>query len=102
MSYSVILSGHADAPAEGLIEVFDDFVRELRAVDPGDDPLSGSISGTDGDGVSFSRKADEVPALDDDGSEAIEDEPEAVGAPAEAADDDEDAALAAPEEGQED
>jgi len=73
MSYTLNLSGHGP-DTDDLKEVFENAVRALRAITPdGQSGPGGSISGSGGDGTSFSLQAsevaDETEAADVDGDE---------------------------------
>lgn len=60
MSYSMSLSGHG-ADADDLKEVFENTVRALRAITPdGGTGPGGQISGSGGDGTSFSLSTFDV------------------------------------------
>lgn len=52
MSYSISLSGHGPDP-DDLKEIFETTVRALRTVTPEGQTVSGSLTGSGPDGVSF-------------------------------------------------
>jgi hypothetical protein len=83
MSYSISLYGHG-ASVEDVTEVFETAVRALRAATPEANlPISGSASGSGGDGTSFSLSATDVADEPDsaDTDEVGEDDPEVIDEP---------------------
>ena len=81
MTYSISLTGHG-AHGDDAIDVFSDTVRALRRINDADGVsgtmVSGSISGTDPEGNSFSLNSNDVQDLEDDGTvtDEVDDEEE--------------------------
>ena len=65
MTYQVSVTGHG-ASADDAKEAFSNFIRACRQINAeGNGPMvTGSISGTDNEGNSFSLSADDVVELD--------------------------------------
>jgi hypothetical protein len=97
MTYQITLTGHG-AASDDVIEVFENTVRALRAVNAegikdvksgisADAYLSGSAGGTGIDGDNFTKNANDVQDLDEE--EVLDDDTEEEADPGEAPDDSE-------------
>lgn len=77
MTYSISVTGHG-ASADDAKEVFENLIRATRQINAaGNGPVtSGSISGTDNEGQSFSMNATEVEDTSQYETDEIEEEVE--------------------------